>query len=176
MIVSRAANTLHWSLSVGMCLWRHNQKWDAGSDILIMESDEPDHKTMEGSCCSFRNTCVRFLLDWHEIGTHAWKWCVGLAKNANILKSRTCFLSPKKPPCFFIIYTQPKIAQFPALHPQRRVHFPFLKPHGFVLQFCMTRPHCDGAIWMKGFNVYAARFKHECLYILYDQNLKSHVV
>lgn len=56
--------TQHWSLSAEMCLRHHNQKWNPVSDILIMESDEivSDQKTMKASCCSFKGTCIRFLL------------------------------------------------------------------------------------------------------------------
>lgn len=107
-----------------------------------------------------------FLFYWHAIGTSAWKWWIGSANEGNVLKSPTCFFFlEQKTKLFFINHTYPKIAQFPAIHPHQRVYFPFLKPHGFVLQFFMTQPHCNGAFLIGGFNVYSARLKHECLYI-----------
>lgn len=159
-----------------MRLPHHNQKLNAGSDVLIMESDVDSFRSKnKWRVQAFHSkTCVSgFYFYWQEIGTHAWKWWIGLAKDGNILKSYSSafffFLLWKTQAWFFflfsIIYTHTNIAQFPPLHPHQRVHFPFPKPHGFILQFCKTQLHCSGAILFGGFNVYSARFKHECLYI-----------
>lgn len=89
---------------------------------------------------------------WQRMGT---SWTRAAVLFFDLEKHKREFFFP-------IIYTHANIAQFPPLHPHQRLHFPFLKPHGFILQFSLTQLHCSGAILFGGVNVYSARFKHKC--------------